>query len=203
MRLNRYGGRTCLAALGLLSAAGCLLERDRSLEQEVSGRIASGDREITRLARSRAEAASGVRIAGRPWYGSDRSGRQAGSPPSAGAFAGEPLPGNLERRGGIALSIPTQTSLQEAAGLISRTAGIPLSINLRLPAGEGAAASADLAPSCPNSASRSAMTGLSRPCLTASPANTMCSGASTAAPSPSQPSTPAHGHCPRCPAPPT
>lgn len=139
MRLNRFRGWLWLAALGPLLTAGCF-ERDRSLEHEVSGTIASGDHEITRLARERTEAASGVRIAGRPWYGSARSGQQAGSLPAVGALTGEPLPGNLERRGGIALSIPTRTSLQEAAGLISRTAGIPLSINLRLPAGEGTAA---------------------------------------------------------------
>ena len=139
MRPNTFAGPACIAPIFLFLLTGCL-SPDRPLEDEVAARIAASDHEITGLARERRVAASGVRMAGRPWYGSDRT-----SQPNGSLHSGKRLPDNLEHRGGIALSIPTRSSLRKTADLVSRTAGIPVSINLRLPAGEGEGAEAAVA----------------------------------------------------------
>ena len=117
------------AALMLLGA--CFKLSDFALQSEVSQRLTTSDQEITGIVRQRGENASGVRIAGRPWYGSERDEGQGVRE------NGQALPDNLERMGGVALSIPTRTSLAEAAQLVSRTSGIPVALNLRLPAGGG------------------------------------------------------------------
>ena len=118
-----------LAFAALLLLAGCFKLGDFGLQNEVSQRLTTSDQEITGIVRQRGENASGVRIAGRPWYGSPRDEGQAARE------TGQALPDNLERMGGVALSIPTRTSLPEAAQLVSRTSGIPVALNLRLPAG--------------------------------------------------------------------
>ena len=132
----RGAARAAGIALALLLPAACV-GTDDPLRQEAAVRIAESEPAIAGLARERAEGASGVRIAGRPWYGSRLAGADAG----AGDGGGRRLPDNLERRDGIALSVPTRSSLAETAELITRTSGLPVTVDLRLPAaGEGDAA---------------------------------------------------------------
>ncbi|MCY3880186.1 MAG: hypothetical protein OXF74_13535 [Rhodobacteraceae bacterium] len=111
----------------LLTLPGCLKQSESALDREVATRIADCGRAVTGLAR-RDGTNGGIRIAGRPWYGSARGGAEVGPE------RGQKLPANLERGGGVALSIPGQTGIREAAALISRTAGIPVKVNLALPA---------------------------------------------------------------------
>ncbi len=134
MGLNRLAARPALIAICLLVLSACL-GPDRALVDEAGREIAASQPEITALVREGSAASSPIRMAGRPWYGSSQrrnATRMAGAGPD-----GIALPANLEMPDGIALSIPTRTGLQEAAELITRTSGLPVTVNLRLPPGSG------------------------------------------------------------------
>ncbi len=131
--------RTCSAGACLLLLAGCIGFGDSAVSRETAARITSGDPKLTALARRNRHGSEAVRIADRPWYGSARE--RSGETGLPGTDSGHPLPGNLEGGGGVALSIPVRTGLGEAAGLVSRTAGLPVTVDLSLPpaaAGGGA-----------------------------------------------------------------
>lgn len=127
----------CLwAALGA-ALGGCTLfgGGDAKLPAEADARIQGGGSEIRRLRAAEQEARdSGVRLAGRPWYGS----KDASLSVQARGGPGErPLPAHLQR-GGVALAVAAGAPVEDVADMVARAAGLPVTVQreIRGPGGE-------------------------------------------------------------------
>ena len=108
----------------LLLAAGCM--RTGDFQEEVEAELARESAGIgQQLAAPRLESRTGISHAGRPWYGAaDNSMR----PRQAGDPRGVPLPGWLEKRDAVAVTIGAAVPVGEAASIVSAVAGIPVAV---------------------------------------------------------------------------
>ena len=124
-----------LAALAgaCLLVAGCM--PTGALQKEVEAEVAREGAEVgRRLAGQREAGRTGISHAGRPWYGTaDNSMR----PLRDGDPRGVPLPGWLEERDAIAVTIGAAVPIEEAASIVSAAAGIPVSVETTVTGPDG------------------------------------------------------------------
>ncbi len=120
-----------------LTIAGCinLGPASNGDVKQVEEKIAASGGGITALARARGEqAATGIRRAGRPWYGDSDESLRSRDP---GTGTGLPLPLRLERPNAVAVTIGRGEPVGTAADIVAAAAGIPVAVRTEVTGPDG------------------------------------------------------------------